>query len=54
VKVELLNITPDALNLIGKYASICYNSKDEREVNIKRAVAVKDKYKIRKYYFVNI
>ena len=43
MNVELLQVTPDALNLIGKYASICYNSKDERETNIKRAVAVKDK-----------
>lgn len=43
MKVELLDITEDALNKIGRYAGICYNSRDERELNIKRAIAVKDK-----------
>ena len=43
MKVELLDITQDPLDKIGRYASICYNSKDERTANIKRAIAVKDK-----------
>jgi thymidylate synthase (FAD) len=43
VKVELLQITPDAANFIGSCSAICYNSIDSRESNIKRAVACKEK-----------
>ena len=39
MKVELLNITDDALNFIGKCASICYDSDTSSvEKNVKRAV----------------
>lgn len=39
MNVELLQITPDALNFIGKCASICYDSDDQNtEKNIKRAI----------------
>ena len=43
MNVELLNITPNALEFIGKCAGICYNSSTEREPSIKRAVQCKDK-----------
>jgi len=43
VKIELLQITPDAANFIGSCSAICYNSADSRESNIKRAVACKEK-----------
>lgn len=43
MKVELLNITPDALAFIGKCAGICYNSNQDREPSIKRAISCKDK-----------
>jgi len=41
--VELEFITPNALERIGRYAGICYNSSLERETCVKRAVACKDK-----------
>ena len=41
--VELLQITPNALNFIGDCAGICYNSKRDSSSNIKRAVSCKDK-----------
>ncbi len=43
MKIELLQITPDAANFIGSCSAICYNSVDSRESNIKRAVACKEK-----------
>ena len=43
MKVELLNVTNDALNFIGDCAGICYSSKRDPISNIKRAVACKDK-----------
>jgi len=43
MKVELLQITPDAESFIGKCASICYDSSIEREACIKRATACVDK-----------
>lgn len=43
MNVELEFITPNALERIGRYAGICYNSSLERETCIKRAVACKDK-----------
>jgi thymidylate synthase (FAD) len=41
--VELLNITPNSLEFIGKCAGICYNSSTDREASIKRAISCKDK-----------
>lgn len=43
MNVELLSITPDALAFIGRCAGICYNSSQDREPSIKRAVQCKDK-----------
>lgn len=43
MKVELLQLTPDALNFIGDCAGICYNSKRDTLSNTKRAVSCKDK-----------
>ena len=40
--VELEYITPDALERIGRYAGICYNSKLDTESCIKRALHCKD------------
>lgn len=42
MQVDLLHITPDPLERIGKYAGICYNSKDEPIANRKRAIHCKD------------
>lgn len=41
--VELLNITPNALEFIGKCAGICYNSSQQPDACVKRAVSCKDK-----------
>jgi thymidylate synthase (FAD) len=41
--VSLLQLTPDAANFIGDCAGICYNSKRDRESNVRRAAACKDK-----------
>ena len=38
MRVELRYVTPDAANVIGEYASICYDSKTDRDSNIKRAI----------------
>jgi thymidylate synthase (FAD) len=43
LKVELLQITPNALEFIGKCAGICYNSSPEPSACVKRAVSCKDK-----------
>lgn len=43
MKVELLNITPNALEFIGKCAGICYSSSTDSAACIKRAVSCKDK-----------
>ncbi len=43
MKVELLQITPNALEFIGKCAGICYSSSVEPTACVKRAVACKDK-----------
>lgn len=42
MQVKLEYITPNALERIGRYAGICYNSKDEPEANRKRAIHCKD------------
>ena len=41
--VELLDITENALEKIGRYAGICYNSSQEPKACVRRAVACKDK-----------
>ena len=43
MNVELLNITPNALEFIGRCAGICYNSSMDTGSCIKRAVSCKDK-----------
>lgn len=43
MQVDLLNITPDAVNFIGDCAGICYASKRDRDANIRRATQCKDK-----------
>ena len=43
MKVNLEFITPNSLELIGRFAGICYGSNTERTVCIKRAIACKDK-----------
>jgi len=43
VNVELLNITPNSLEFIGKCAGICYSSSTDSQACIKRAVSCKDK-----------
>lgn len=41
--VELLHITPNALEFIGRCAGICYNSSTNAGACVKRAVSCKDK-----------
>lgn len=41
--VELEYVTPNSLELIGRFAGICYNSNLEKETCIKRAISCKDK-----------
>ena len=43
MNVELLQITPNALEFIGRCAGICYNSNLDRNSCQKRAVSCKDK-----------
>ena len=43
LEVKLLQLAPDALNFIGKCASICYDSEDSYERNVRRAIACKEK-----------
>ena len=43
MNVELLNITPNALEFIGRCAGICYNSSMDSGSCIKRAISCKDK-----------
>ena len=43
MNVELKFITPNALQQIGEYAGICYNSSLDETACIKRAVSCKDK-----------
>lgn len=43
MQVELLHITPNALEFIGRCAGICYNSSSDTAACIKRAVSCKDK-----------
>lgn len=43
MQVSLLQITPNAVEFIGKCASICYNSSTTQEACIKRASACTDK-----------
>ncbi len=43
MNVELKFITPNALEQIGTYAGICYNSSLEKSACVKRAVSCKDK-----------
>ena len=41
--VELLDITPNALEKIGQYAGICYNSSMDSNSCVRRAISCKDK-----------
>lgn len=43
MNVELLQITPNALEFIGRCAGICYNSSLDRDSCTRRAVGCKDK-----------
>lgn len=43
MKVELLSITPNAVEFIGRCAGICYDSSQSSGSCIKRAIACKDK-----------
>lgn len=43
MKVELLQITPNSIEFIGKCAGICYNSSQETAACVKRAASCKDK-----------
>lgn len=43
MKVELLQVTPDAVNFIGDCAGICYNSKRDIDSNTRRAAGCLDK-----------
>lgn len=43
MQVNLLHITPDALNFIGSCAAICYGSSTKPEACVKRAIACRDK-----------
>lgn len=43
MNVDLLDITDNSLEKIGKYAGICYNSSTNTDACIKRAVSCKDK-----------
>ena len=43
MNVELLQITPNALEFIGRCAGICYNSSNDSSSCVKRAVSCKDK-----------
>ena len=43
MNVELLDITPNALEKIGQYAGICYNSSMDSNSCIRRAISCKDK-----------
>lgn len=43
MNVTLEFITPNALEQIGRYAGICYNSSLDKEACVKRAVSCKDK-----------
>lgn len=43
MKVELLQVTPDAVNFIGDCAGICYNSKRDTDSNTRRAAGCLDK-----------
>lgn len=43
MNVDLLHITPNALEFIGKCAGICYNSNTDTDSCVKRAVSCKDK-----------
>lgn len=43
MNVQLEFITPNALEQIGRYAGICYNSSLDKEACIKRAISCKDK-----------
>ena len=38
MEITLLQLTPNALEFIGKCAGICYDSKDEPEANKRRAI----------------
>ena len=43
MNVKLKFVTPNALEQIGEYAGICYNSSLDKEACIKRAISCKDK-----------
>lgn len=43
MNVQLEFITPNALEQVGRYAGICYNSSLDKEACIKRAISCKDK-----------
>ncbi len=43
MKVQLLQVTPNSIEFIGKCAAICYDSSTEPEACVKRASACRDK-----------
>lgn len=43
MKVELLHVTPNALESIGKYAGICYGSSTDTDSCIRRAISCREK-----------
>ena len=43
MNVELLDITPNALEKIGQYAGICYNSSMDSNSCVRRAISCKNK-----------
>ena len=43
MQVELLDITPNALEKIGQYAGICYNSSMDSNSCVRRAISCKNK-----------
>ena len=43
MKIQLLHLTPNAVEFIGKCAGICYDAIDSPERNIKRAINCKDR-----------
>lgn len=53
MKVELLHVTPNALEFIGRCAGICYNSSTEPAAAIRRALSCKDKGHLATLRFAN-
>ena len=53
MNVELLDITRDSIENIGRYAGICYNSSSDKESCIKRANNCKDRGHLATLRFAN-